>query len=267
MTGEPLEGWHSFCVDFGKVAAKIAKSASVNVNSTALRDELKAVVRQYLHQGRPLLVASGVDVTQLDRDLQRLRELAEGRNALASYRRPLATVRKALPGLTTSLEMQAAAGSGEGAATTAEKAFAEAVGALVPTAGLSYQQAIRDLADSGRTSYRGTATELREVLREVLDHLAPDADVVASPGFKLEDGVKRPTMKQKVRFILKARDQGDTTRAMSERAAEAVETMVGGLTRSVYDYGSLVTHVAGERQTVVHLKRYVEAVLSHLLEL
>lgn len=54
---------------------------------------------------------------------------------------------------------------------------------------------------------------------------------------------------------------------MSERAAAAVETIVGGLTRSVYDYGSLVTHVAGERQTVVHLKRYVEAVLSHLLEL
>jgi hypothetical protein len=64
-----------------------------------------------------------------------------------------------------------------------------------------------------------------------------------------------------------ARDQGETTRAMSERAAAAVETIVGGLTRSVYDYGSLVTHVAGERQTVVHLKRYVEAVLSHLLEL
>jgi hypothetical protein len=51
-------------------------------------------------------------------------------------------------------------------------------------------------------------------------------------------------MEQKARFILKTRDQGETTRAISERAAEAVETIVGGLTRSVYDYGSLVARVA-----------------------
>ena len=50
-------------------------------------------------------------------------------------------------------------------------------------------------------------------------------------------------MKKKVRFILKAREQGDTTRAERSEPAEAVEAIIGGLTRSIYDYGSLVTHV------------------------
>ncbi|UGV24689.1 hypothetical protein E0H22_02700 [Rhodopseudomonas boonkerdii] len=266
MTEVPLAAWHGFCSDFVKVAGTITRSTSVNLNAASVRDELKTVVRHYMHHARPLLLASGIDVAQLDSNLQRLRELAEGKNATSSYKKPIVLVRKMLPGLTSRLEMHAASGNGE-TATTAERELADAIGALVPTAGLSYQQAIRDLGDNGRISFRGTATELREVLREVLDHLAPDADVTAAPGFKLEKDRDRPTMKQKVRFVLKARDQGDTTRAMSERAAEAVETIVGGLTRSVYDYGSLVTHVAGERQAVVHLKRYVEAVLSHLLEL
>jgi hypothetical protein len=138
---------------------------------------------------------------------------------------------------------------------------------LIPTAGLSYQQAIRDLADESRLSYRGTASELREVLREVLDHLAPDADVTSKRGFQLELGRTKPTMKQKVRFILRARDEGSKATEMAETAADAVDGIIGSLARSAYDAGSVATHISAERQTVVQLKRYVEAVLSHLLVL
>jgi predicted nuclease with RNAse H fold len=77
----------------------------------------------------------------------------------------------------------------------------------------------------------------------------------------------KPTMKQKVRFILRARDEGSSATELPEKAVEAVDALVGGLTRSVYNFGSVVTHVAGERQAVVLLKRYVEVVLTHLLEL
>jgi hypothetical protein len=54
-------------------------------------------------------------------------------------------------------------------------------------------------------SWRGPATDFRESLRETLDHLAPDSAVKAEPGFKLEQNTSGPTMKQKVRFILKKR--------------------------------------------------------------
>jgi hypothetical protein len=147
-----------------------------------------------------------------------------------------------------------------------EKQILTTLSSLVPTAGLSYDQAIQDLADNSRVSYRGTAADLREVLREVLDHLAPDADVSGADGFKLEKDRTKPTMKQKVRFILKARGVSGSSTELSEKATEAVDAIVGGLARSVYNFGSVVTHVAGERQSVIQLKRYVEAVLSDLLE-
>jgi hypothetical protein len=59
-------------------------------------------------------------------------------------------------------------------------------------------------------SFREPAAELREVLPEVCDHLAPNADVMNSPGYKPEKderGKDRTplTMKQQVRLIQKAR--------------------------------------------------------------
>jgi hypothetical protein len=219
-----------------------------------------------MHDGRPVLLREGFDAAVLDEHFKKLHELADGMNKAASYKWRVNAIRRAIPELTSRLEMQAGTGS-EGAHSVAETQLFDAVTALVPSAGLSYRQAIQDLAETNRVSFRGPAAELREVLREVLDHQAPDADVMSSPGFKLEKDRSKPTMKQKVRFILKARGQGSSAVELPEKALESVEAIVGGLARSVYNFGSVVTHVAGERQAVVHLKRYVEVVLSHLLEL
>lgn len=266
MSGHQLAAWHSFCSDFGRLMPKILKSTSVNINAVHLREEIKAVARQYMRDGRPILLREGFDASVLDEHFKKLHELADGMNKTASYKWRVNAIRKTLPGLTSRLEMQAGSAS-EGAHTASEARLSDAITALVPSAGLSYRQAIQDLAETNRVSFRGPAAELREVLREVLDHLAPDEDVKSSPGFKLEKDRPKPTMKQKVRFILKARGQGSSAVELPEQALESVEAIVGGLARSVYNFGSVVTHVAGERQAVVHLKRYVEVVLSHLLEL
>ena len=50
---------------------------------------------------------------------------------------------------------------------------------LIESAGRSYEQACLDLRDNAKCSYRGAAAELRETLREVLDHLAPDKEVIS----------------------------------------------------------------------------------------
>jgi len=268
VSGDTLTVWHQLSSAFLKVAGKVLKSASVNINSTTLRDEVKAVARQYMQEARSFLTRPGfeTELALFDQHFQRLYELADGRNATSSYKWRISSLRKALPKVTSRLEMQAAPAAAN-APQGIETKIIETVAALVPTAGLSYRQAISDLADDSRVSFRGPATELREVLREVLDHLAPDAEVAKGPNFQFEAGQKKPTMKQKVRFILRARGQASNATAASEKAAETVELMVGGIARSIYDLGSVVTHVAGERQTVVQLKRYVEVVLSHLLEL
>jgi hypothetical protein len=103
------------------------------------------------------------------------------------------------------------------------------------------------------------------VLRELLDHLAPDEEVLKT--VKLEKDQKRPSMKQKTMFILKARGVGETGRRPAENAAAAIEESVGSLARSVYDQGSLVTHVSGTRRQVLTFKGYADAVLGDLLEI
>jgi predicted pPIWI-associating nuclease len=148
-----------------------------------------------------------------------------------------------------------------------EKRLLSTIEKLVPSAGVSYRQAVMDLGDENRRSFRGPALELREVLREILDHMAPDKEVLGSQNFQLEKGRTGPTMKQKVRYICRVSRIGKTRASSREDSASAVDAIVGDLTRSIYDRGSLATHVASERGEVLKLKRYVEAVLHDILEI
>jgi hypothetical protein len=150
--------------------------------------------------------------------------------------------------------------------TPTEAAILATLDGIVPSIALSYRQVLQDLGDVSRVSYRGTASELREVLRELLDHLAPDEDVLKS-GVQLEKGRPTPTMKQKTVFILKARGIGETGRKPATDAVTAVEGAVGSLARSVYDRGSLSTHIATTRQEVLAFKGYTDAVLADLLQI
>lgn len=137
--------------------------------------------------------------------------------------------------------------------------------ALVPSAAQSYKQAILDLKDGSRVSFRGPALELREALREILDHLAPDNEVTAAQGYVQEKDRGGPTMKQKVRFIMKKRGKRSSSDA-PELAVTAFEEAIAALARAVYERSSQATHVAGERQTVVQLRRYVVAILHEIIE-
>jgi Predicted pPIWI-associating nuclease len=137
--------------------------------------------------------------------------------------------------------------------------------ALVPSAALSYKQAILDLKNDSRVSFRGPALELREALREILDHLAPDSEVTAARGYVQERDTAGPTRKQKVRFIMKKKGKRSSSDA-PERAVTAFEEAIAALIRAVYDRSSQATHVASERQTVVQLRRYVVAILHEVID-
>ena len=133
--------------------------------------------------------------------------------------------------------------------------------ALVPSAALSYKQAILDLKDNSRVSFRGPALDLREALREILDHLAPDGEVTAAPGYVREQGRSGPTMKQKVRFIMKKKGRRYSSDA-PEQTVTAFEEAIAALTRAVYERSSKATHVA----SVIQLRRYVVAIFHEIIE-
>lgn len=138
---------------------------------------------------------------------------------------------------------------------------------LCPAASLAYQQALLDLSGGDRLSWRGPSTDLREALRETLDVLAPDAAVIASPGFKLEGDAKRPTMKQKVRYVLKNRGVASGAMETPESAVVGVEEFVGGLTRSVYTRSSVSTHTATTRTEATRVLAWVRLVICELIEI
>ncbi len=134
---------------------------------------------------------------------------------------------------------------------------------MLPTTASSYEQVLQDIAAGKRVSWRGTGSELREVLREVMDHLAPDGDVMAAQGFKLELDLKRPTQRQKVRFILKARRRAV---GVAEASVDAFEEGIAKLARSTYERGSATTHATTDATEIRRLKNYVDALLVELLE-
>lgn len=148
-----------------------------------------------------------------------------------------------------------------------DKRIIETLDKLIPTASLSYEQALIDINIANRKSWRGPATELRESLRECLDYFAPDKDVSLQPGFKLEPETKGPTMKQKVKYIMNKRSQSKGAIKASEDAVTNIEDSFGGFVRSVYTRASISTHTLTDIHEVKRIKNMVSVVLSEILEI
>ena len=260
--------WHSI----DALASAVARVKAVNVNSSVLREDARTIAQQWFREIRPDCTSIGLkdqSFLELDALLQNLLRLANGGNPKRSYVITLKAVRKARSGFESLVELSRGSAVVQSAKEMAplEAGILRTMEQMLPHAASSYRQVLDDLAEPMRLSYRGTATELREVVRETLDHLAPDADVQKAPGFKLEKDRKGPTMKQKARFILKARGLGDSSRSAPETAVELLEDQIASLARSVYERGSASTHGATVKAQVLSFKAYADAVLAELLGL
>lgn len=152
-------------------------------------------------------------------------------------------------------------------ATPSERLINETLLRILPAAAASYQQCLLDLGGPARHSYRGVAHELREVLRETLDYLAPDADVMAASGFKLEEKQKQPTQRQKALHILRKRKLSREAMSATELTVSMVEELGATITRTAYTRGAIDAHTPSSGAEVRQLKMWVDAVLGELLEI
>jgi hypothetical protein len=252
----------------------ISRIKAVNVNSREVRSEAELLASDYFRLGRPLLLGDGVSASEcsaLDEQAQSLTKLAQGRNQKKSYVKILRALRKEMIRLEV-IRLGAIAKAGNvapgnnGGLSAIESKITKTLQEILPSAALSYDQACRDLGND-RSSYRGTAVELREALREVLDRLAPDEDVKKVVGFKPETQNGAPSMRQKARYILKARDIPETSAKAPEDAVSVVEEAAASLVRSTYQLGSLGTHIKAERGRIQQLKMYVDTVLCEMLKI
>lgn len=245
-----------------------------NVNDQSAKDRAIALATEYFSSARPEVVrvlGEADQVVEHDQLWQQLVRMAHGNNPRRSYLRELSQIKKGLAQLNvnalTIQPLRASQNAATGALSTEERLIADTLERLVPSAAASYRQGLIDMFAADRLSYRGTAAEFREALRETLDHLAPDKAVSVQPGFRLEDGQTKPTMKQKVRFVLASRGRNKTQREAAEKTLRLVEELSGEVMRAVYNRASLATHVQESKVEVGTVKRYIDTVFFDLLEL
>jgi hypothetical protein len=152
-------------------------------------------------------------------------------------------------------------------ATPTERLIVETLSRIIPAAAASYEQCLLDLGELSRRSYRGVAHELREVLRETLNYLAPDGDVMAETGFTLEKDTARPTQKQKALYVLRKRRLSREEISAPELTVSMIEELGALITRTAYTRGAKNAHTASSAPEVRQLKMYIDAVLGELLEI
>jgi hypothetical protein len=261
--------WKALSDALARYSDRLSRVSTVNINSRDFREQTAMLAQEYFQSIRPLLTQTGQDelIAQIDDSFQHLLQLSHGLTAAKSYRKYTKRLRKLAPRLMGALVVNQGAEAPAEETSADDARILQTLADMVPTAAASYRQALLDLVDPNRVSFRGPALELRESLREVLDHLAPDKDVMDADGFKLEPERTQPTMKQKVRFILKARGRSKSESTVPENTANAIDGMIADLARSVYDKSSVAAHVATTRRNVGQIKRYVGALLHDILEI
>jgi hypothetical protein len=272
MAVEENDAWAGFVARLEALRTAIARLKTVNVNSASVRGTARECVDEYFRRARPALLTEGIGeaaFNEADALMQILLRLSHGLNARESYRKALREAHQQVVHL-ESLRAKAISNARHllpGAPTIVEQRILETLNQLLPGAALSYRQASQDLVGPPRSSYRGTAVELRETLRELLDHLAPDEAVMRMPGYKPEGDRGKPTMRQKARFILRAREVGETSAKAPEDSVALVDELASTVVRSTYELGSVATHIRNQKGRVDQLKMYVDTVLAELLKL
>src|SRR5688572_16345011 len=131
----------------------------------------RKIAKIYFEEVRPVLVEvqnrAGL-VDEIDFVMQGLLTLAVGNREKEAYLGHIAEVTPYLLEATVDLMK---AGASVLVLSQTERAILATLATMLPIAGASYEQVLRDLSLGERVSWRGTGSELREVLREVIDHL------------------------------------------------------------------------------------------------
>jgi len=131
---------------------------------------------------------------------------------------------------------------------------------------LSYAQVREDLEDSERTSWAGTAHEIRELVSTMLRLLAPDHEVTVQPWFRQDPKTSGPTQKQRVKYILQQHGAGSKRQEVAAEV-DIIEARTADLVRATYSRASDAAHRMKGRTEAVRIFRYFEAFAYDLLDI
>ena len=249
---------------------EISQLRAATVTREALLKAAQELVDEYFRETRIQISASGVadkQLSALDDLLQRLLEATHRRTATLAFKKIVKDIKSACFELEKRLLASAGALTAATVGDAVDRRIIETLKTLLPSAALAYEQGLLDLSATNRLSWRGPATDFREALRETLDHLAPDKAVIGQTGYKPEPNTNGPTMKQKVRYVLRQRSKARMIVESSEAAVESVDAIMGTFVRSVYSRSSVSTHTPTDRDEVIRVRDFVKLALCELLEI
>lgn len=261
---------HDFLRELECCCQELGKLKSAQLNSQSRREALRQLVEAYFQTVRSEMFSESEqdeDVATVDGIMQELLVLCHKRGSVNRYRTLLSKARKALIIIDARIVSSGLISSRQERLNSTDMKIIATLDKILPSAALSYQQALQDLQAETRFSWRGPATDLREVLRETLDYFAPDSDVKAMQGYKQLPDTNGPTMKQKVRYIMKSRGVSKSASSPAENATDAVENAVASFVRSVYTRSNVSTHTPTEKNEVLRVRDFVRIVLCELLEI
>lgn len=128
----------------------------------------------------------------------------------------------------------------------------------------SYVQVASDLASDDRLTWMGTAHEIREMLRGILDTLAPVEDVQKAAWYKLQSNTSGPTQKQKVKYILEQKKAGSAEKKLTDNLG-VIEEKVESFARDMYGRSSDAAHRSKDKTEAFKLLKYFEAFAFDIL--
>ncbi len=260
--------WDKFAQGISELKDFLSHSRARIVRNPRTQAAARTLAQHFYREVRPHLDQLGIPkdaVALFDEPIGKLLQVSNLYAEHAIYDACIIRIRQLYNDITPLRETRIAIGVA--VLTPVERRIIETLEKLEPSAANSYQQALVDLSGTPRHSYRGVAHELRETLREALNHFAPDADVMAEPGFQLEKGLSRPTQRQKALYILRKRRLSREALQVSELAVSAIEEISALITRSAYTRGAMSAHGRSSATEIRQMKMYVDAVLAELLEI
>lgn len=277
-TSEKSQNSLSFLLkDIKTVQTDIQRATSRLVRSEREISSAKVLAQIYFRNTRNAIIKSELDPSELDSAFAELIELTNKHSQRSSYLSVLKKAQKKAVELEIQTEYTysaevSSAGSELGGFTRQESSIVEKLKEINPFFADAYIQIILDIRDEKRISFRGVVHEIRELVRGLLNHFAPNEQVMGQVDFQFENRLDKPSMTQKMKYVLNARGLSGSQIDPAKKMTSYLEVQTGilaAMPRSTYSAGSDTAHADSRdvRNEVLRLKRYLDTNICDILQI
>jgi len=266
-----------FLQSLKRMRAKVARNTSKTVSPRPDRNIVRAHIETWFRECRPAIVRQIGEtpaIEEMDQTFQDLLRLTHKRAERRLYKQGLSRCVALLEEpILVQYDIARWTTNASPPQTDEASAIIERLGNLQPEVADSYRQILSDLGDEKRLTFKGTANELRELLRVVLVLLAPEEEVCQCSWFK-EKRVKakekngkrkQPERAERIRYILEQKTRTSRQLETAQKAVEEIDAQLGSLALPLYAETSDAAHRGAGREDVIRTLRYLNAVLLDIL--